>query len=154
MVPFDDRFSRDFAELNYAWISESYEVEKHDRELLDHPREYILNKGGEIFFALIEGAVVGTVALISSGDSGYELAKMAVSPEHQGKGIGRALLAKCIEYTKSRGKAELVLESNTKQVAAVHLYHSFGFEEVPLDPNSHFARANIRMRLALSQCEL
>ena len=150
VVAFDDRYAGAFAALNYAWISEDYDVEPHDRELLDDPSGHIINRGGEILFALIEGSVVGTVALINAGELGFEVAKMAVTPEHQGKGVGRALISKCIEYTKSRGKTELVLESNTRQEAAVHLYRSFGFEEMPLDPNSPYTRVNIRMRLALS----
>ena len=150
VVPFDERLARDFAELNYAWISRYYGIEPHDRELLDDPAGQIIDRGGEIFFALIDEAVVGAVALIELDKKAFELAKMAVSTDHQGKGIGRALLAKCIEHARDNGKVEIILESNTRQAAAVHLYRIFGFEEIPLDPNSAYARVNIRMRLALS----
>jgi ribosomal protein S18 acetylase RimI-like enzyme len=82
-------------------------------------------------------------------DETFELAKMAVSPEFRGLGISNKLMTACIEYARSSGKRRIILESNTKQVAAIKLYRKFGFLETPLDPNSQFARANIRMELAI-----
>jgi ribosomal protein S18 acetylase RimI-like enzyme len=75
---------------------------------------------------------------------------MAVSPEARGHGVGDKLMAACVEFARSRGSASIILESNTKQEAAINLYRKFGFVEIPLDPNSHFVRANIRMELAIS----
>ena len=53
--------------------------------------------GGQIFFALLGGKAVGTCALIPHGPRIYELAKMAVSEELRGRGIGGDLLAAAIE---------------------------------------------------------
>jgi N-acetylglutamate synthase-like GNAT family acetyltransferase len=61
-------------------------MEASDYKMLDHPEEYIINKGGHIVFALLN-EVVGTCALIKTSDEPliFELAKMAVSPKAQGK---------------------------------------------------------------------
>ncbi len=154
VVGFDQVFAKDFAELNYEWIAESYIIEEHDREVLDHPLETVIQPGGQIFFALVDGRPVGTVALIRIDDASLELAKMAVSPNHRGLGLGDKLMSACIEHATAAGKARIVLESNTKQVAAINLYRKFGFVEIPLDPNSAFERANIRMELAISRSSM
>ena len=149
VVEFDDRYAADFARLNYEWISKFYAVESHDHDQLDHPRQYIIDKGGQIFFALVKGEVAGTVAMIRMNYESFELAKMAVSPDFQGYKIGDRLMDACVAHARDEGVPYIVLESNTKQFAAIRLYRKFGFVETPLDPNSQFARANIRMELRI-----
>lgn len=146
---YQERFAKDFGTLNYGWIAESYSIEKHDREVLDHP-ENIIAQGGEIFFAVIDDATVGTVALIPYGNNSLELTKMSVSPEFRGRGLGDKLMVACVEWGTARGKHSLILESNTKQAAAIELYRKFGFVEIPLDPNTEYERANIRMEKVLN----
>ena len=150
IVPFDPAYARAFADLNYQWIEESYGVEEHDHEVLDYPYESVIKPGGGIFFALAGETVAGTVAMIRMGDEGFELAKMAVSPEFRGLGLGDALMRACVDHARSNGARRIILESNTKQEAAIRLYRKHGFVEIPLDPNSLFVRANIRMQLDLS----
>jgi ribosomal protein S18 acetylase RimI-like enzyme len=149
ILPFQPELAQAFAELNYHWIAADYDVEEHDREVLDHPRRSIIEKGGEIFFAVDGDRAVGTVAMIPYGPDEFELAKMAVSPEHRGRGIGDLLMEACITFARGRNAERIVLESNTKQVAALALYRKHGFVETPLDPNSLFRRANVRMMLAI-----
>ncbi len=146
---YSEELAKDFARLNYQWIEEYYEVEEHDREQLDDPKSYIIDKGGEILFALIDNKVVGTVALIDMGNGSFELAKMAVDGGYRGFGIGEKLMDGCVSYSKAAGKQSLVLESNTKQIPAISLYRKAGFEEIPLDPKTPYKRANIRMELKL-----
>ena len=71
-------------------------MEAGDYKLLDHPEEEILNKGGHIAFALLDGEVVGTCALVKTEDHPltFELSKMAVSPKTQGK-KNRVSAGKC-----------------------------------------------------------
>ena len=151
IIGFDDRYTVDFGRLNYEWIEKSYGVEQHDHEVLDYPRTSVIEPGGEIFFALENGVALGTVAMIPLNADSFELAKMAVAPEARGRGIGDLLMAACIEFARYSGAKSIILESNTKQEAAINLYRKFGFVEIALDPNSHFVRANIRMELAISE---
>ena len=151
IVPFNPAFARAFADLNYQWIEETYGIEEHDREILDHPSKSVIETGGEIFFGLVDGAAAGTVAMIRMDPKGFELAKMAVSPEFRGLGLGDKLMQACIDHARFAGARYVILESNTKQEAAISLYRKHGFVEIPLDPNSHFVRANIRMRLDLGE---
>ena len=149
IITFDPAYARDFADLNYEWIAANYGIEQQDHDQLDHPVESVLESGGEIFFALVDGQVAGTVAMIRIDEDSFELAKMAVSPRFRGRKLGDLLMNACVQFARLNCAASIILESNTKQVAAVSLYRKHGFVEVPLDPNSHFVRANIRMELSL-----
>ena len=150
IIKFEKRYAGDFARLNYDWISKYYEIEDHDREILDEPFNYIISPGGQIFFALVEKQVVGTVALIRIDEENFELAKMAVSPEFRGYNIGLKLIDACIEYSKKSGMTRIILDSNTKQIAAINLYKKVGFKEIPLDPHTPYQRSNIRMEKKLN----
>jgi ribosomal protein S18 acetylase RimI-like enzyme len=110
----------------------------------------VVKLGGQVFFALSGPDVAGTVAMIPYEDDAFELTKMAVDPEFRGQGIGDRLMEACIEFTRASDRSRIILESNTKQVAAVRLYRKFGFKETPLDPNSQYVRANIRMELVVT----
>lgn len=149
VVTFEPQFAKAFADLNYEWIAKFYKIEKHDHEQLDAPQETIIDLEGEIFFVLVDDEVAGTVAMIRMEGNSYELAKMAVSPKFQGRKLGDLLMRACIEFAEARNADSIILESNTKQAAAISLYRKHGFVETPLDPNSQFARANFRMELAI-----
>ncbi len=149
IVEFEQEFAKFFAELNYEWISESYAIEDHDREILDDPVRTIIEPGGQIFFAVVNKEVAGTVALINFSATEFELAKMAVAPHFRGQGISNKLMSACIEFSKQHSKTKIILESNTKLTAAIELYRKFDFQETALDPNSQFIRVNIRMELAI-----
>ena len=149
IVEFEPAYATKFADLNYQWIAETYGIEEHDHDILDHPQEAVIDPGGQIFFALTHDEVAGAVAMIPYEDDAYELTKMAVDPAFRGRGIGDHLMNACIELARGSDRNRIILESNTKQVAAVKLYRKFGFKETPLDPNSQYVRANIRMELVV-----
>jgi ribosomal protein S18 acetylase RimI-like enzyme len=151
IIEYDPKYNKNFADLNYEWIANFFTIEDHDREQLDNTYQYIIAPGGQIFFALVGEEVVGTVALIRMSDEEFELAKMVVSPNFKGYKIGEKLLEASIGYSKQLGKKRIVLETNTRQFPAINMYRKWGFYEIPLDPNSHFARANVRMRLDLAE---
>ena len=137
-----------FRQMNEEWITKNFRMEKEDYKALDHPQEYILDKGGHIFMALYKGEPVGTSALIPMADGGYELAKMAVSPHAQGLGIGYLLGQACLEKARDLGAGRVYLESNTKLKPAINLYHKLGFRKVA-GPPSPYERCNIQMEVRL-----
>lgn len=149
IVPFAEELAADFARLNYEWIGHYFEIEPHDRELLDHPFEQIIRPGGEILFAIADAVVTGTVAMVRYDSDTFELSKMAVSPDFQGKGIANLLMNACITFAHSRNAKRIFLETNSILETAISLYRKFGFVETRLDPNSLYSRANVRMELAI-----
>ncbi len=149
VVEFTERWAADFARLNYEWIEKYFAVERHDREILENPKEFVIEPGGQIFIALVHGRAAGTVAMIPADDRVVELTKMAVSPAFQGLGVGNRLMEKRIEFAKANAFATIFLETHSSLVPAIALYHKHGFAEVPCDPNSLYARADVRMELDL-----
>lgn len=138
-----------FRRLNEEWITQYFKMEEFDYKALDHPEEYIINKGGFIFIALYEGEALGTCALIRMDEHQYELAKMAVSPKAQGKNIGTLLGQAAIDKARDLGANTIYLESNTILKPAINLYRKLGFEKVTGIP-SPYERCNIQMELKLN----
>ncbi|MFZ1699548.1 MAG: GNAT family N-acetyltransferase [Pyrinomonadaceae bacterium] len=149
IVNFNDAFAADFARLNYEWIEKYFAVEKHDSQILDDPHKFVIEPGGQIFMAVVAGVAAGTVAMIPASEGLLELTKMAVSPDFQGMGIGDKLMIRCIEYARDERARVIFLESHTKLMPALTLYRKHGFVEVPGDPNSLYARADIRMEFTI-----
>ena len=147
---YKQEYAKDFARINYEWLEQYFVVEVHDRELLDDPENHIIKAGGEILFALLDDIVIGTVALIPKGNGQVELTKMGVSKEFRGYKAGKLLMEAAVEKCKEMGFKEIILESNRSLTPALTLYRSFGFEEIELDPNTEYVRADIRMSLSLS----
>jgi DNA-binding MarR family transcriptional regulator/predicted GNAT family N-acyltransferase len=137
-----------FRDLNVEWIEHYFKLEKKDLESLNDPKGFILDKGGHILVAAYKGEIMGVCALLKMDDETYELAKMAVSPAAQGKSIGWLLGKACIEKAKALGAKKLFLESNTRLVPAINLYHKLGFKKIVGKP-SPYERSNIQMELVL-----
>lgn len=57
-----------------------------------------------------------------------QLLSIGVMPEHHGRGIGRALLEKGMEYIRKKGIKRVKLEVRPENSSAVNLYKSFGFK--------------------------
>ena len=146
--PFAPGDEQAFRDLNVAWITRYFEMEAPDHAILDDPKGLILDRGGHILIAEMDGAAVGTCALVVMPDETFELVKMAVSESHQGQGIGRELMASAVETARRVGAKRLHLETNSVLAPAIRLYESFGFIRVATD--SEFKRADVAMELILS----
>ncbi|MBK1876920.1 GNAT family N-acetyltransferase [Pelagicoccus mobilis] len=150
LVEYREELKDRFRELNEEWLEAFFHVEPIDRELLSKPEETILAKGGCVYFALLDGLAVGTGSVIPLGGGVYELGKMAVTPEHQGNGIGRMLVEFAVEWTRKRGGDEVILYTSSKLFGAIALYRKLGFVETELGPTP-YGRADVRMRLPLEE---
>src|SRR5689334_8290945 len=92
IVDYRPQYAGAFRRLNEEWIVSHFEIEEADRKVLEHPQESILDRGGFIFVALLDGEPVGVCALLKRDEPGvYEMAKMAVVPKAKGRGIGHML---------------------------------------------------------------
>ncbi|WP_299457201.1 helix-turn-helix domain-containing GNAT family N-acetyltransferase [uncultured Microscilla sp.] len=135
-----------FAQLNYEWLNKYFKVEPCDAALLDDPQKNIIDKGGYICFAQLNGEIVGTCGLYKINDGVYELIKMAVTDKAQGKQVGKKLGLHMLEVAKQQQASRVELQSNTRLKPAIHLYRTLGFREVPIDESSqNYERANIMM---------
>jgi len=144
LIEFEDKHAADFKKLNLEWLDKYHLTESHDLEVLDDPMGTIINRGGYIYLAVFDGEVIGTAALIKEPGDEFELAKMAVAPSFQGKGISKLLIEKCINQAKETGARKLFLYSNSQLQKALQLYTKYGFKQVPV-VDSPFLTADVKM---------
>ena len=150
IIPFSAELAGDFKRVNEQWIEELFELEPEDKKLLDAPQELIIDKEGEILFAIdSQVEVIGACALLKKSDKVYELTKMGVLKKARGLKAGEQLLVHILKLAKQMEIQTLYLLTNKKCEAAIHLYLKFGFrhdEEIMRQYGSLYQRCNVAMR--------
>ena len=149
IVPYLPKYAHNFKELNLAWITEYFEVENKDVELLDNCQSAIIDKEGYIFMALWNQQPAGCFAFLKVDEGIYELGKMAVSKAYQGLQIGQKMLAFAKDFAKNQNWSKIILYSNTKLDTALHIYKKYGFQQVDLEDHVVYLRSDIKMELNL-----
>ncbi|NNC72190.1 MAG: GNAT family N-acetyltransferase [Sphingomonadaceae bacterium] len=134
-----------FDALNRRWIEKYFALEAKDIEQIEHPQATIIDKGGQILVAETGGRAMGCVALIKGGEGAYELAKMAVDPDAQRRGIGRLLIEAAVAWVREQSATRLWLETNDILENALALYRKTGFRDAEWDYDSPYTRCNIVM---------
>lgn len=144
IIEFSEELSEPIKTLNYEWLEKYFRIEEGDVASLSDPQKHIIDKGGHIYFAKLNGEIVGTASLLKKSETVYELGKLAVSDKAQGHGIGTILIEHCLNIAKQKQITILILYSNTTLQSAIHLFRKYGFEEVELE-SGVYERANIKM---------
>jgi putative acetyltransferase len=84
------------------------------------------------FFLLeLDGDVIGCGALRDLGSDVAELKRMFVHPAHRGRGYARDLLTELEGVAAAAGIRRLRLETGTAQHAAISLYRTSGYADIP-----------------------
>ena len=82
---------------------------------------------------IFDGRPVAMGRVIGDGGTAFQIVDMAVEPEHQGKGLGKAIMGALVErlqnHAPSGAYVSLVADGDAK-----HLYAKYGFE--PVTPKS------------------
>ncbi len=134
----------EFIRLNEQWITTYFELEEADKKLAENP-VLVIEQGGYIF-SLVEGKqVLGVCALFNKGSGVYELARMAVAPEAQGRGLGNLLIQHSFKKLEELDAIRVYLVSNTRLEPAISLYKKHGFQVTSLGQHPDYLRANITM---------
>ncbi|BBQ06949.1 GNAT family N-acetyltransferase [Elizabethkingia meningoseptica] len=144
IIEFSEELSEPIKTLNYEWLEKYFRIEEGDVASLSDPQKHIIDKGGHIYYAKLNGEIVGTASLLKKSETVYELGKLAVSDKAQGHGIGTILIEHCLNIAKQKQITILILYSNTTLQSAIHLFRKYGFEEVELE-SGVYERANIKM---------
>ena len=148
IVPYTEENQSFFTNLNVLWLEKHFVLEQHDKDVLYHPKELIINKGGHIYFAKEGDRILGTFALIPVEKGVFELSKMTVDEAFRGKKIANKMLEFCLEEAKKLDASKVILYSNRILEPAIHLYQKFGFKEVPLG-DSQYKRSDIKMETTI-----
>ncbi|MBI3240723.1 MAG: GNAT family N-acetyltransferase [Chloroflexi bacterium] len=73
------------------------------------------------------GKMIG-YQISTGGRHGGHLARLAVQPESQGRGLGRALVSDLIRHFEKRGLSQITVNTQKNNVASLALYKAVGFE--------------------------
>ena len=149
ITSFNKKYKADFEKLNREWIEEFFQMEDEDFHTLQNPESYVIQKNGEIFFAINDQIVIGTAAMIPFSEDVFELAKMSVKKDFQGKGVGKLLLKRCIQFAQERNANEIFLLTNDILKPALNLYISCGFVVKNKYDDERYKRGNTKMHLIL-----
>ena len=146
IIEYEDRYHNEFKKLNLAWLDRYNLTEEPDIRVLNDPRGTITDKGGYIWLAKHDSIIIGSSALIKEHDGVFELAKMSVADEWQGKGISKLLIEVCLTKARELNAKKIELFSNHQLLAALKLYERYGFRYVEMK-DSPFATADVKMEL-------
>jgi GNAT superfamily N-acetyltransferase len=104
---------------------------------------------GALLLAESDGALAGCVFARPRRDALY-IAKLAVRPDLQGRGIGRALIAATRDEARARGLAAVELETRVELIENHAAFARLGFVKIAETAHPGYARpTSITMRAQL-----
>ncbi|GAB3220652.1 hypothetical protein GCM10027423_52600 [Spirosoma arcticum] len=80
----------------------------------------------------IDGQVVG-VGLLQVDDTAGEIVNIAIAPEYQRQGLGRALLRALTEAAQQHGPERLLIATGNSGIGQIALYQQEGFDLIGID---------------------
>ena len=93
------------------------------------PPTDILDRQGDLSQVIEQhGVPVGTLR-VNRHEDWAGIYGFAVTPDRQGRGIGRDVLTRTCQALRAEGVARITLEVETRNDSALHLYTSIGFEK-------------------------
>lgn len=119
--------------LEYAdWLGFDLSFQNFEQELAGLPGDYA-PPGGRLLLAEVDGQLAGCIALHRFSDNQTcEMKRLYVRPQFRGTGLGRRLIEEVIAAARQIGYRAMRLDTVSGQMdAAIALYRSFGFREIP-----------------------
>ena len=107
------------------------ETPPYDLLLLADPSVLMLEKYlfiSSVYVATIEVEIVGVFVLCPIDKTLIEIKNIAVAETHQGKGIGKKLLAYAIAKAREQGFQEIQIGTANSSIGQLALYQKMGFE--------------------------
>lgn len=142
IIPYQEKYKKEFVELNLVWIKKYFKVEPQDLEMLNHVED-LLAEGAMVYFAVEQEKAIAACMVMPRENQVWEICKLATDERYMGRGAGSAVLKACVDYAKEHGAEKLMIVTNTVLSAALHLYAKAGFKEVPVD-HMEYERVNIQ----------
>ncbi len=100
------------------------------QQMLDNPETLVLG-------ATINGGIVGGLVAIEMfpihGAKEFYIYDIAVHPEYQKQGLGKALIGYLTQEAKKRGITTIFVEAESEDEGAVAFYQALGGEEVSVN---------------------
>jgi len=105
-------------------------VEPYEKILNVDAEDYTIfidNPEKVIFFADVDGKPIGQIKMVPWWNKFTYIEELTVDTQFRGKGVGRALLTRAIEWAKEQHFPGVTLETQDNNVPACKLYEKCGF---------------------------
>jgi ribosomal protein S18 acetylase RimI-like enzyme len=109
----------------------SAETPLFDLLLLADPSVKMMGKyifASSVYVAIIDAQIVGVLALLPIDETLIEIKNIAVAETHQGKGIGKKLLAFAFSEANEKGFQDIQIGTANSSIGQLALYKKMGFE--------------------------
>lgn len=109
----------------------------------DHLFELFQSNPRSIYYIMeLDNEIIGGAGIFHTTnlpDGVCELVKMYLSKEVRGKGLGKIMIAKCLESAKQNGFTKVYLETMPELKMAVKVYEKLGFKYLssPMGKSGH-----------------
>ena len=115
-------------------------VEPYEREVHAEDVDYGFDDAGPtIFFAQVDGQLAGRIKMLRWWNRFAYVEDIVVNPEFRGRGVGRQLLERGIQWARENNLPGVMLETQDDNVPACTLYESCGFVLSGFDRNVYKA---------------
>ncbi|MGH7277065.1 MAG: GNAT family N-acetyltransferase [Candidatus Rokuibacteriota bacterium] len=104
----------------------TFDPSDYDADLTDIPG-YYGQRGGQFWVLVADARVVGTVAAVPAGDGVCEVKRLYLAAAYRGRGLGRALMGRMLDWARASGHARAVAWSDARLVTAHGVYERLGF---------------------------
>jgi len=105
-------------------------VEPYEKVLSIDAEDYttfIDNPQKVIFFADVDGKPVGQIKIVQWWNKFAYIEELTVDTDFRGKGIGRALMNRAVEWARHQNFPGITLETQDNNIPACKLYEKCGF---------------------------
>lgn len=124
----------DWLATEQTGLDECLARQSYDDELDHLGRKYGMPQG-RLFVAHFGGPAIGCIALRPMPElpeqNACEMKRLYVKPGNRGHHIGKRLVQRLIEEAREAGYERMYLDTLPVLQAAISMYHSFGFEDIP-----------------------
>jgi ribosomal protein S18 acetylase RimI-like enzyme len=116
-------------DLNFKAFSSEKDI-PYNLLLLADPSKSVIDaylKNSSVFVVETNDVIIGVIVLFTLSKIEVEIKNVAVSPEHQGKGLGTFLIQNAQKEALKAGFSSIVIGTANSSIGQLALYQKLGF---------------------------